>query len=87
MELQSWDRIMKNDTAPPPPPPPPIIMDETAQKPKCTIFPSLFGGEEVQISYLFRKNIEDNLAEYVILITQDCAMRFLPRVAKYHGHL
>ena len=23
------------------------MIDETAQKPKCTIFPSLFGGEEV----------------------------------------
>ena len=45
------------------------IMDETEQKPKCTIFPSSFGGEEVQISYLFCTNIEDNLTEYLILPT------------------
>ena len=39
---------MKNETAKPTHPPPlPHIMDDTAQKPKCTIFPSLFEGEEV----------------------------------------
>ena len=40
---------MKDETAnpPPPPPQPPQIMDDTTQKPKCTIFPSLFRGEEV----------------------------------------
>ena len=39
---------MKNEAAnPPPQPPPPQIMGETAQKPKHTIFPPLFGGEEV----------------------------------------
>ena len=41
MELQpsteSWK--MKQQT--------PQIMDDTAQKPKCTILPSLFEGEEV----------------------------------------
>ena len=62
-------------------------MDDTAQKPKCTILPSLFGGEEVKISHPFRTNIEDNLAEYLILITQDCAMKFLPQATQYHGHL
>ena len=41
------DRIMKNETANPPTPAPPQIMDDTAQKLKCTIFPSLFEGEEV----------------------------------------
>ena len=42
------DRIMKNETPIPTHPPPlPHIMDDTAQKPKCTSFPSLFEGEEV----------------------------------------
>ena len=45
MELQSstesWK--MKQQTHPSLP----QIMDDTAQKPKCTIFPFLFGGEEV----------------------------------------
>ena len=36
------DTIMTNEAADPP-----QIMDETTQKPKCTIFPSSFGGEEV----------------------------------------
>ena len=62
-------------------------MNETAQKPKCTILPSLFAGEEVKRSHLLRTNIEDNLAEYLlILITQDCSMKFLPQTAQYHGH-
>ena len=84
------DRIMKNETANPPPflrPPPPQIMDETAQNPKCTIFPSLFGGEEVKIFHLFRTNMEENLAEYLILIPQDCEMKFLPQATLYQGHL
>ena len=48
MELQSWTVSwkMKQQTHPPPPPTP-QIMDDTAQKPKCTIFPSLFEREEV----------------------------------------
>ena len=62
-------------------------MNETAQKPKCTIFQSLLGGEEVYIFHLFLTIIEDNLAEYLILITQDWAMKFLPQAAQYPGHL
>ena len=44
MELQSWAESwkMKQQTHHSP-----QIMYETAKKPKCTIFPSLFGGEEV----------------------------------------
>ena len=41
---------MKNEAANPPTPSPPSplqIMDETAQKPERTIFPPLFGREEV----------------------------------------
>ena len=41
---------MKNETTTVthlPFPPPKNIKDDTAQKPKCTIFPSLFEGEEV----------------------------------------
>ena len=44
---------MKNETTTvthlpfPPPPQKKNIKDDTAQKPKCTIFPSLFEGEEV----------------------------------------
>ena len=42
---------MKNETTTvthlPFPPPKKNIKDDTAQKPKCTIFPSLFEGEEV----------------------------------------
>ena len=38
---------MKQQTHHSPTPPHPEIMDDIAQKPKCTIFPSLFGGEEV----------------------------------------
>ena len=50
-------------------------------------FPTLVwrgGGIDFQsLSY----NIEDNLAEYLILTTQDCAMKFLPQAIQYHGHL
>ena len=46
MELQSWTESwkMKQQTNPPSPL---QIMDDNAQTPKCTIFPSLFGQEEV----------------------------------------
>ena len=47
--IQSWTESwkMKQQTHPPHPHPPSQIMDETAQKPKRTIFPPLFGGKEV----------------------------------------
>ena len=54
------DRIIKNEEANQPPPPR-QIMDETAQKPKCTILPSSFvvwrgGGINVlSISYKHRR--------------------------------
>ena len=52
MELRSLTESLKMKQQPPPPPPQKKkktkqMIDETAQKPKCTIFPSLFGGEEV----------------------------------------
>ena len=57
---------MKNETANPPTPLPPLpIMDDTAQTPKCTIFPSLFGGEDVynfpSISYKHRRQSAERL--------------------------
>ena len=69
MVLQSWTESTKMKQQTHPAPPPSQIMDDTAQKPKCTILPSLFAGEEVKISHLLRTNNEDNLPEYLILIT------------------
>ena len=77
------DRVMKNETPNPTHPfPSSQIMDETGQKPKCTIFPSLIGGINFpSISYKHRKQPGG------IFNTQECAMKFLPQAAQYYGHL
>ena len=75
------DRIMKNETA-----------NRTSPPPKSWMKPHDFlilvwRGGGIKFPKLFCTNIEGNLAEYFILITQDCAMKFLLRAAQYHGHL
>ena len=82
------DRIMKNEAANPPSiPPPPPNHGWNRAKAKTHHFPTLVwrgGGIDFpSISY----KIVDNLAEYLIFTTQDCAMKFLPQAIQYHGHL
>ena len=72
------DRIMKMKQQRRPPPP---------KKAKMHHFPILvWRGGGINFASI-RTNIEDSIAEYLILITQDCAMKFLPQAAQYHGHL
>ena len=76
MELQSWTESWKWNSNPPPP-----------KKAKMHHFPILvWRGGGINFASI-RTNIEDSIAEYLILITQDGAMKFLPQAAQYHGHL
>ena len=71
MVLQSWTESskMKQQTHPAPLPPKKKSWMTPRKSQNAPFLPSLFAGEEVNISHLLRTNIEDNLAEYLILIT------------------